>query len=1139
MFKPPNDYRDPYWRSVCQTVEKRLGLPTGLLHAIVVRGEKTPNDRVSAAKARTVFQITDKTRDLFLKKYGIDRDASPLAAGMVAGYHLLESLNRHGGNVVAAVAEYHAGPDKAGWGPKTNRYALRVVKNLDTTSLIRSDLPGPDIVGMFGRSEPQRLEQIAEPFALKPSSSAPIIDQPPEHLGASASEQAPATTQGVASTPHPAQDLAAAKAQGIAAPTETTSAEDVARAIYGEDAPRAMLGAAGNIVDSTSIDALVAGHRAGTLSKEVDEEFMKRVKSGAIMLSQSSGVEVEDSSDGSPNIVPQQVLEDYFSDKMSRAEKIQLENDVKSDLFVLPPGVQLGDTEPRGFFGRVADSITGNDRRLPETEKLRGWLYLPELMDWQDAKFWKTMAGTLASGPKEIARVIKRQFPGVAVREDRRGTIILKSGVTGEELAIHPGMRPTDVARYITAGTLGVVAAAAVSEVAVAYGLGTVAASAIAGAAEAGLFEAGRVAGGEEFDPVNVAIGAGLGPAAIGVGRAARALAPHVRSGVNTVLNRVGRRAGTIEETVAPMSSAATAAEAAVPRAAPRASAAAEQAQPVVETSAPQMQPTVADPAEFTGAVRRASGGAVRSSTAEQAAESAARQVAPDTQIASAASELGVADHLTPGTVTTQQAVRDLEASLSKLPSNQIGQKQARLISETAKAADDIVAEFGGLERAELNATLKQKMLNTTDRLHVTADKTYDRLSEMVPKDLPASASATLEAVLADTAHVQPENVSRLQKRLRDVLTPKVVEETVAPGVSGVSTRTIPPTYADLDVLRREIGASLSGPGPFVNYERGVLNRYYGTLTHDIEQAITTGVGGQAPALLEAGKRLVGARKALEDDIITLFGRKLEKSIVPELGRSVRSLASGDTSGFVRMIKAVPEKMRQSVTASGLMQAFERANVRNKLDPETFVSWYESLATSPTAKSALFSNLPPQAAKSLDNLYHVSRGIVQQAKAATGPGKSFASLGEAMLKADTAMSKVLRMVSSLIPSPTSAAASAVAGTPMPSMLSAISNALNGTSKHGLKAIRAADNFMADPDFMRLILSAEPVATQKVAQRLAKSKAFIEFAKSIGNPRELSDGEKWLARLAETTRQVNRTTDKDNESTSASVLPKRF
>jgi hypothetical protein len=125
----PNSYKDPYWTDLATSTEAKLGLPDGLLAAIVTKGERSNHDAVSEAGARTVFQITPSTRKLAIDKYGIDPYLSPENAAEVAGNLLKDSLQRNKGSIPAAVAEYHGGTDRANWGPRTRAYVARVVND--------------------------------------------------------------------------------------------------------------------------------------------------------------------------------------------------------------------------------------------------------------------------------------------------------------------------------------------------------------------------------------------------------------------------------------------------------------------------------------------------------------------------------------------------------------------------------------------------------------------------------------------------------------------------------------------------------------------------------------------------------------------------------------------------------------------------------------------------------------------------------------------------------------------------------------------------------------------------------------------------------------------------------------------------
>lgn len=139
----PNRYDDPYWSDLATNTESKLDLPTGLLTSVILNGEKSNNDQSpKSTGAKTPFQITKKTRDLFLKNQGIDAFLSPENAAEVAGLVLKDGINfakKHTTDESEiprlAAGYYHAGGDVNQWGPKTKAYSDRVSQGLDTKQL--------------------------------------------------------------------------------------------------------------------------------------------------------------------------------------------------------------------------------------------------------------------------------------------------------------------------------------------------------------------------------------------------------------------------------------------------------------------------------------------------------------------------------------------------------------------------------------------------------------------------------------------------------------------------------------------------------------------------------------------------------------------------------------------------------------------------------------------------------------------------------------------------------------------------------------------------------------------------------------------------------------------------------------------
>lgn len=150
---------DAYYRPIEASLEQKYNLPSGLLADIRKKGERSNKHAVSpGAGARSVYQIIPSTRDLFRQKYGVDAYAGDAAAAEVAAIHLRDSLKRNDGNVIAAIREYHGGPDRSKWGPVNADYARRVTGK----AVANPQVPGQEVSRGTTIRRSQRTSQEVE-----------------------------------------------------------------------------------------------------------------------------------------------------------------------------------------------------------------------------------------------------------------------------------------------------------------------------------------------------------------------------------------------------------------------------------------------------------------------------------------------------------------------------------------------------------------------------------------------------------------------------------------------------------------------------------------------------------------------------------------------------------------------------------------------------------------------------------------------------------------------------------------------------------------------------------------------------------------------------------------------------------------
>ena len=201
MADTPNKYSDPFWTDLAAATESKLELPKGLLGSILTKGERSNADQVSEAGARTPFQIIPATRQAAIKNYGIDPYLSPENAAEVAGLLLKDSLKRNGGDVSAAIGEYHGGINRDNWGPRTNSYVNRVLSGVQSVNLdslkagfgawLKANPATPE--GGAGKLSAQQLTDQLTPTA-KPDNSQPVAPELAKGFGEWLAVQKPEET---------------------------------------------------------------------------------------------------------------------------------------------------------------------------------------------------------------------------------------------------------------------------------------------------------------------------------------------------------------------------------------------------------------------------------------------------------------------------------------------------------------------------------------------------------------------------------------------------------------------------------------------------------------------------------------------------------------------------------------------------------------------------------------------------------------------------------------------------------------------------------------------------------------------------------------------------------------------------------
>ena len=479
-----------------------------------------------------------------------------------------------------------------------------------------------------------------------------------------------------------------------------------------------------------------------------------------------------------------------------------------------------------------------------------------------------------------------------------------------------------------------------------------------------------------------------------------------------------------------------------------------------------------------------------------------AEDAAPDAQTIAAAERLGIAENLQPDHVTTSQTFREL----SQLAKSQTGSatRAAEIegLQKVGERAFQLVDDLGGTaDLSTLNATLRNRMTVLRDELKVKADQAWLALRTIVKPSTPTNANNVLSFIdnravneLGDAAEL-----SGLEKKIVEALRPK-------------EDGTLP-FYGLVDTYRRKVGDGLKGIGEYANENTGLLKQLYKALSADVKEMAET-IGPEGLAAYNLARRTSQLQISLQDDIVSLFGRNIDRSMVDSLGSAMKALTKGDADTFVRLINTIPKDMRSEVVTSGLTSAFGKATQNGQLNFNTYMRWYDGLLRNRTAYRALMSNLPPGAQKQLSDLYRVSRGVTMATREYVRTGKA---LQDGMRDADTALQRLYGVAQrAAIGVPIEAAASML-GFPGMGVASGITSALMARGSKPA-AIKAVDDMLISPQFRQMVIDAGTANEVAAARELAQSSAFRRFASAIKLP--LTDAESYVLSIFQSGAQAN-------------------
>jgi len=696
--------------------------------------------------------------------------------------------------------------------------------------------------------------------------------------------------------------------------------------------------------------------------------------------------------------------------------------------------------EDLGFFAGIRESVTGTRRATPESRELPGYQMLPELNQMSLARA-KAAFGTIMGDQKEMAQVIAAQFPDVSVRQDEKGNPILRSGIDGQEYVISPGFDPaTDIMRGATAAAMYIPANLARKPLAVvtALNVGTQA-----------LYETGQRLLGGEFGIAETAL-AGAGP--------------------------IAERGGSVMF------------QAMLPT--------------LIKTFPRFFSPTTTPAAAITDITLSNDEMvdiAARAARGDRPAQQVlATQVAPDAATLAAANRLGITEYLQPDHLTTSQVYRELAQLAKSQPGSTARSREIDGLQQVGERAFNIIEELGGTaDLSRLNASTRNAMKDTVENLDKIVDDAWDSLRSTIGEKTPVTANNTLSFINEQISKFGggkdgKKALSALEKKLLDFLSTKDIIGRV--GNSSIVVGKKDPTYALFDSLRRDVGNATRGRGIFKDEDQGLASQLYKMMILDTDD-IAARAGTDAVTQLGITRSAGVLQKSMQDDLVSLFGRDLDRSMTSKLTSSVAALSKGDADSFIRLINSVPLDLRERVAVSGVTSAFGKATKNGQMNFNTYVKFYEGLLRNRTAYRTLMSNLPAGSQKQLSDLYRVSRSINLSIQENIRTGKALIG---ALDPAETAMGRLYAVAKrGAVGIPIEAASSTI-GFPGMGVASGIVSALTRRTEK-TSAQKAADELITSPAFLKMVEAVGTAQEQAARRAILNNNAFKRFTSAINLP----------------------------------------
>lgn len=354
--------------------------------------------------------------------------------------------------------------------------------------------------------------------------------------------------------------------------------------------------------------------------------------------------------------------------------------------------------------------------------------------------------------------------------------------------------------------------------------------------------------------------------------------------------------------------------------------------------------------------------------------KSMAEIIDADPEFYKALEDLGVTEQPLASYASNNPQFRGIEQSFAAIPSSpQHAQalKFAREVSAVTKALDDKYTTATGSVDASLR--WRDAALKNINQLGEAGDEAWNLVGERIDRRAVAEPSKTMEFVDEKTKNLalgkDDPDVDPVIKTILRSLTPRKI-------ATEAGEQSIPPTYENLDQLRKKIGAAaFKKEGEFKDADSAILKRAYAALTEDAEKmADAQGLVDE----VKIAKGLTRERKLLEERTQALIGDQLQKDIVPVIQQGIKGLTKGGAQKYQQIMRDIPDPdTRKELVYNAISDTFRETlkGEKDQFNNTKFLKWYNQTLGNDAVRKLVEKDLPEGSLKDFDNLAKIAKGM--------------------------------------------------------------------------------------------------------------------------------------------------------------------